>query len=250
MANVSPKVSFIIPVLFLQRPRNKKRFFMPRSTLADLLNDIHENVTVSFEVIVICNSVDIELINFVKDHPLVTKYALNNVNPGVPRSWNMGAELSEGEYLCYASDDVRVGKQSIELLCEALDTDSDVAEVGPKGDLYVNGRPDRFVGTQFPEDSDVISGFLFMVRSSVYFQVGGFDIAYSPAGCEEVDFSFAIRRAGWRCRVIPHLEVTHNEYHGVSAHRTKIDYLSSTIDTFDLHERNTRYFLKKWGYGD
>ena len=246
--NLTPKVSFIIPVLYLQRPLNKKRFFMPRSTLKDLLNDIHQNVTIDFEIIVICNSTDVALVSFVRNHPLITKYILNSHNPGVPRSWNMGAEMSEGEYLCYASDDVRVGKKSIELLCEALDADPEVAEVGPKGDLYKNGRPDRFVGTEFPEDSDVISGFLFLVRSSVYFQVGGFDIAYSPAGCEEVDFSFAIRKAGWRCRVIPHLDIFHNQYHGVSAHRTQIRYLDSQIDTLELHERNTKYFLAKWGF--
>jgi GT2 family glycosyltransferase len=245
---LTPKVSFIIPVLYLQRPRNKKRFFMPRSTLSELLDDIHRNVTVDFEVIVICNSMDDDLIQFVKNHALVTKYILNSVNPGVPRSWNMGAQLSEGEYLCYASDDVRIGKSSIESLCEALDEDPLVGEVGPKGDLYKNGRPDRFVGTKIPEDSDVISGFLFLVRSSVYFQVGGFDIAYSPAGCEEVDFSFAVRKAGWRCRVIPHLDIFHNQYHGVSAHRTQIRYLDSQIDTLELHERNTKYFLAKWGF--
>ena len=96
----------------------------------------------------------------------------------------------------------------------------------------------------------MISGFLFIVRSIVYFQVGGFDVAYSPAGCEEVDFSFAIRKAGWRCRVIPHLEILHNEYHGVSAHRTQIHYLNSVVDTLELHERNTQYFLAKWGFTD
>ena len=50
-----PKISFIIPVLYLQRPLNKKRFFMPRSTIKDVLTDIVKNVTTSYEIIVICN---------------------------------------------------------------------------------------------------------------------------------------------------------------------------------------------------
>lgn len=243
-----PKVSFIIPVLYLQRPLNKKRFFMPRSTLADVLKDIEENVDLDYEIIVVCNSKDPALVNFVASHPGIHKYILNSVNPGVARAWNMGAELSQGEYLCYVSDDVRIGEGSIEKLAQVLDSESDVAEVGPRGDLYTNGRPDHYVGINTPEYSDVISGFLFLVRQSAYFQVGGFDIAYSPAGCEEVDFSFALRKAGWKLKVIPHLDITHNEYHGVSAHRTEISYLNTTVDTIDLHKRNTEYFRKKWGF--
>jgi GT2 family glycosyltransferase len=197
---------------------------------------------------VVCNSKEPELVEFVKNDPRIDKYILNSVNPGVARAWNMGAELSQGAHLCYVSDDVRIGQGAIESLSSTLDNEPAVAEVGPRGDLYVNGRSDRFVGTEIPEYSDVISGFLFLVRQSAYFQVGGFDIAYSPAGCEEVDFSFALRNAGWLLKVIPHLDITHNEYHGVSAHRTEISYLNTTVDTLELHERNTAYFRRKWGF--
>lgn len=246
--NMPPKVSFIIPVLHFQRPLNKKRFFMPRSTIKDVLKDLEKNVNLEFEVIIICNSQDKDLIDFVKSQRIVTKYVINSVNPGVARSWNIGAAMSEGEYLCYVSDDVRIGKSAIEALAQVLDNEKEVAEVGPKGDLYKNGRPDRFVGIDKPEFSDVISGFLFMVKRSAFDQVGGFDVFYSPAGCEEVDFSFALRANGWKCKVIPNLDILHNEYHGVSAHRTEIEYLGKKIDTLDLHKRNTSYFLNKWGF--
>jgi GT2 family glycosyltransferase len=244
----SPKVSFIIPVLFLKRPLNKKRFFMPRSTIVEILDDIERNVKLGCEVIVVCNSQDTELIEFIKNHSRVDKYIINSVNPGVARSWNMGAELSEGEYLCFANDDVRIGKGSIELLADVLDTEGDVAQVGPQGDLYTNGRADRFVGTKTPEYSDVISGFLFLVRQLAYFQAGGFDIAYTPAGWEEIDFSFTLRKLGWKLKVIPFLDIIHNEYHGVSSHRTEIKYFKTSIDTHDLHLRNTTYFRRKWGF--
>jgi len=246
--NKIPKISFIVPVLHLRRPLNKKRFFMPKSTFREFLLDLQDNVHLDYEIIVICNSTDPDLIAFISSHKSISKYVLNSVNPGVARSWNIGAEMAEGEYLCYASDDVRIGPSSIETLSGVLDAEGDVAEVGPRGDLYLNGRPERYVGLETPEYSDVISGFLFLVRTSAYFQVGGFDIAYSPAGCEEVDFSFSLRKYGWKCKVIPNLEITHNEYHGVSAHRTEIQYLNSKIDTLELHERNTKYFLNKWGY--
>jgi GT2 family glycosyltransferase len=160
----------------------------------------------------------------------------------------MGAQMAEGEYLCYISDDVRLGKNAIEELSNVLDSEAEVAEVGPRGDLYVNGRPDKFVGLHEAEFSDVISGFLFLVRASAYFQVGGFDVSYTPAGCEEVDFSFALRKFGWKCKVIPNLNIVHNEYHGVSAQRTNIAFFGKSIDTLELHTRNTSYFLEKWGF--
>jgi hypothetical protein len=62
--NQNPKISFIIPVLFLQRPLNRKRFFMPRSTIEDVLADIDKNVSTSYEIIVICNSTEDKLVNF------------------------------------------------------------------------------------------------------------------------------------------------------------------------------------------
>jgi GT2 family glycosyltransferase len=221
---------------------------MPRSTIKDLLNDIQNNVDLDYEIIIICNSTERGLINFVTKDTRVTKYVLNSVNVGVARSWNMGAEMAQGQYLCYVSDDVRIGPNAIETLSQILDSEKEVAQVGPKGDVYSNGRPEKYVGLDKPEYSDVISGFLFLVRTTAYFEVGGFDVAYSPAGCEEVDFSFSLRKFGWKCKVMPHLDITHNEYHGVSAHRTYIDYLNTKIDTLELHERNTQYFLGKWGY--
>jgi glycosyltransferase involved in cell wall biosynthesis len=105
-----PKVSFIIPILYLERPLNKKRFFMPRSTIKDVLNDIEKNVTTDHEIIVIANSRDKSLIDFVTTDSRITKFVLNSVNPGVARSWNMGAEMSEGEHLCFVSDMSRAGK--------------------------------------------------------------------------------------------------------------------------------------------
>jgi GT2 family glycosyltransferase len=243
-----PKISFIIPVLYLQRPLNKKRFFMPRSTIKDVLEDITKNVNTSYEIIVICNSTEDKLVNFIKKNKTITKYVLNSTNPGVARSWNMGAEMAEGKYLCFVNDDVRIGKNSIEQLEAVLDTKPEVGEVGPRGDLYENGKSKRFVGLENPETADVISGYLFMVRSDTYSKVGGFDTFYTPAGYEEVDFSFSIRKMGQKCLVLPNLDIVHNEYHGVSSFKSTINFFNASIETNELHERNKRYFFEKWGF--
>lgn len=242
-----PKVSFIIPVLHLTRPLNKARFFMPRYTIAEVLKDLKKNVSLPHEIIVVCNGQDKELIDFIASHPDIDKYCINSVNAGVARSWNMGAEMAEGEALCFANDDVEVGKGVVENLYENLFLDPQIGEVGPSGGHWNRDRGE-YVHSRHPVAVDHISGYFFMLKQTAYYQVGGFDIAYSPAGFEEIDMSFALRKAGMRCVVCPNLDIKHYHHHGVSAQRTEIKYLHKSIDTVLLHERNREYFLNKW-YG-
>lgn len=246
--NNIPIISFVIPVLHYQRPLNKMKFFMPSSNITNLLDDIAKNVSIPYEIIVICNSTEQQLVEYIAKSNLINKKIFLNMNAGVPRSWNIGANFAESEYLCFVSDDVRVGKFAIEKLIEVLEQDVTVGEVGPKGDIYKDGIPLKYVGQEQEEYSDVISGFFFITKNSVYKAVGGFDNYYSPAGYEEVDFSFSVRAKGWKCKVVPNLKIKHNEHHGVSAFKTKIKYLGKEIDTISLHERNKEYFMKKWGY--
>lgn len=248
MSALQPKVSFIIPVLHLKRPLNRARFFMPRYTLPDVLRDLRANVSLPYEVIVVCNGQDKELVEFVSTQPHIDKYCLNSVNVGVARSWNMGAEMAEGDFLCYLNDDVAVGKNAIESLCSLFD-DPKVGEVGPAGSYWENLQHHSYAEGDQPIESDVISGFCFLAREVTFRQLGGFDIEFTPAGYEEIDFSFRIRQAGLKCIVHPGVAIKHFHHHGVSAQRTDIAYLHKTIDTVSLHEKNTAYFHKKWPDG-
>lgn len=240
------KVSFIIPVLHLKRPLNKTRFFMPRYTLPDVLRDLHENVSLPHEVIVICNGQDNDLVKFITSHPHIDKYCLNSVNVGVARSWNMGAEMAEGEALCFVNDDVEIGKDGTETLFDVLTGADDVGQVGPMGARWRGALHERFVGETAVEEADAISGFMFMLRTEAFRLAGGFDPAYSPAGFEEIDMSFTLRKKGWRCLVVPGLNIRHHHHHGVSNFRSRISYLGKEIDTEELHLRNKSYFIKKW----
>lgn len=245
-----PLLSIIIPVLHLQRPANAKRFFMPRYTIRDVLHDLQMNVRMSCEVIVVCNGREPELIELVRTHERVDKYCLNSANVGVARSWNMGAQMAEGRALCFLNDDVSVKAGAFERLYETLFSSSDIGQVGPTGARWKGAEHDRFVGEEQVEDADAIAGYCFLLREDVYRSSGGFDVAYSPAGFEEIDMSFAIRKAGFRCVVVPNVPIHHYHHHGVSAYRSEIHYLARTIDTVTLHERNKTYFKVKWGIVD
>ena len=245
-SQINPTISIIIPVLHWKRPLNKKRFFMPRQTIVETLADIKKNVQVPYEVIVVCNGQDPELIDFVKNCPDINKYCLNNVNVGVARSWNMGAQLAEATVLCFLNDDVSVGPGAFESLYELLMSDTNIGQVGPVGALWEGANHKAYVGQNELADADAIAGFCFMLSDSIYRKIGGFDNAYTPAGLEEIDMSFAIRKHGLRCVVMPNLEINHYHHHGVSAYSTDIKFMSSLINTTELHEKNLKYFKRKW----
>jgi GT2 family glycosyltransferase len=246
MTGNNPMISIIIPVLYLTRPLNKKRFFMPRQTIADLLSDIKKNVREPHEVIVVCNGTDTDLRQYVQESPDITRYCLNSVNVGVARAWNMGAQLAAGDLLCYLNDDVSVGAGALESLSEQLRADPGIGQIGPAGSYWRDCQHDRFAESEGPIDVDVVSGFCFMLRAATFHQLGGFDVAFTPAGCEEIDLSYRIRQAGLRCVVDPRPAIKHFHHHGVSAHRTEIHYMGQVIDTETLHTRNSTYFRQKW----
>jgi GT2 family glycosyltransferase len=241
-----PKISIIIPVLYLTRPLNKKRFFMPRQTILDLLADIKKNVKTDYEVIVVCNGVDEELRQFVRTSSDIDRYCLNSVNVGVARAWNIGAQLASGDILCYLNDDVSVGFGALESLATQLLADPLVGQIGPAGSYWRNCQHDKFVESTEPTAASVVSGFCFLLRAETFHRLGGFDIAYTPAGCEEIDLSYKIRQDGLKCIVDPRVEIKHFHHHGVSAVRTEVHYLDQVIDTETLHARNSAYFRKKW----
>jgi len=252
-------VSIIIPVLHFSKPLNFKHLVGKRPKtishllskprgIRDLIKDIVDSVTLNYEIIVVCNSEKNEkLVNFIRSNRYIQKYCINSVNVGVSRSWNMGAMMAEGEYLCYINDDVEIGKGCLESLFKVLKENDDVGQVGPKGGKWEGNQSGPRVGLEKIEGADEISGFLFMMKREVFDLVNGFDVAYTPAGCEEIDMSFKIRNKGYKCLVVPHLHAIHHSYRGVSSLNTDIHYLNKVINTKELDKRNKKIFLSKWG---
>ena len=177
------------------------------------------------------------------------------VNRGVSVGWNRAAERARGEILCFANDDVVLGKGSLRLLFDALRARPEAGVVGPVGTRWdlENGRhvawldlSDRKPGDVEP--CDAVSGFLFATRRQTFDAVGGFDEFYSPCSWEEVDFCTAVRaRLGLRCYAVAGVAYEHE--FGISApqlpwRRIRFDGRSESL--WSIHRRNRRHFLAKW----
>ena len=243
---MNPLISFIIPVLELNRAKNPKRFFMPKATIKDVLDNIEENVSCEYEIIIVCNGQDEKLTQFICGDKRVTRYSLNSDNVGVARAWNMGAQLSTGRVLCYLNDDIKIEKNAIEDLVKQLLSSEKIGQVGPAGSFWEDCKHKSFSEGTGWQNCDVISGFCFLLRSSTFHEVGGFDINYSPAGYEEIDLSYRIRELGLTVCSNSSIKIKHFKDHGVSAQKMDINYLGQTIDTVSLNEKNYQYFKSKW----
>ncbi len=239
-------VSIIIPVLCLHRRRSLRYGFRKLYRLPDILEDI-KNISMPHETIIVCNSKDTDLINFIYNCPMIDKYCLNSTNVGVARAWNMGAMLAEGEYLCFSNDDVELGEGALERLIEVMASSEEIGQVGPRGGKYRGAFAQRKVGVNSIEEADEISGFFFVMKRKVFDLVGGFDVAFTPAGYEETDMSFKIRNIGYKCLIVPHLNIEHHNELGVSNWKNKyIKYFNNSISTEHLTRRNIAVFQKKW----
>lgn len=248
MNNINPRklISIIIPVLYLKRPKNPRYFYKPVYSIHNVLKDISSNVRIDHEVIVISNGTDPELEKYIRDNTIVDKFCLNSTNVGVSRSWNIGAQLAEGKTLCFVNDDVYIGENAIETLYKQLYRSDDVGIVGPKGAIWHGAEHVRYVGQKQIETADAISGFLFMLKRELFNKVGGFDVTYTPAGFEEIDMCYMVRRLGMKCLVVPKINIKHYHQHGVSARNVTINYMNRKETANAIHMKNLKYFKRKW----
>ncbi len=165
----------------------------------------------------------------------------NPDNAGFARACNQGAAGSEADYILFLNPDTRLFGNSLVVPLEYMQSDA-AKGVGICGVRIMNetGRVvascSRFptatqflaktlgVDTLFPkrqlsalmtewahdEDRDVdqLMGSFFLVRRTVFEDLGGFDERYFVY-YEEVDFSLRARRAGWRSRFLSSAAIFH-----------------------------------------
>lgn len=63
-------------------------------------------------------------------------------------------------------------------------------------------------------DAGWLTGACMLVRREAYHGVGGFDAHHFPLYCDDVDFSWRLRHAGWRLRTVPRATVFHDKRPG------------------------------------
>ena len=111
--------------------------------------------------------------------------------------------------------------------------------VGLAGGWGVNSGDGRQFEEASPGEVDAVEGYCLAVRRAALRAVGGFDRRFRFYRNADLDFSFAVRDAGWRAMRTEALPVTRHEHRGYgSVPEAERDRLS---------KRNFYRFLEHWG---
>jgi GT2 family glycosyltransferase len=213
-----------------------------RKQLTDCLRSIERHPpTAAFEVIVVDNaSADGTAAAVRRDFPWVTVLA-NEHNRGFAAANNRGLARARGEYLLLLNPDTLVHPGGLDVLCEFLDRNGDVAICGPRllnedGTVQpsVRGLPSfravlhrhtifrhvflfrrqhrAWLRSGFPydrqADADQLMGAALMIRRAALNQVGLLDERFFLY-YEEVDLCLRLKQAGWRAVFVPDATITH-----------------------------------------
>src|SRR5699024_4776423 len=136
--------------------------------------------------------------------------------------------------ILFLNNDTQVTEGWLSSLVKLIESDSTIGMVGSKL-VYPDGRLQEAGGIiwsdgsgwnygrmddpdkpeyNYVKDVDYISGASIMIRRELWEQIGGFDVRYTPAYCEDADLAFEVRKAGYRVVYQPLSKVIHFE--GVS----------------------------------
>jgi len=186
------------------------------------------------------------------------RFLRNDTNVGFVRSCNSGASLARGAILVFLNNDTIVTPGWLEALTAVLREHPDAGLVGAKL-IYPDGRLQEAGGVVWRDASawnygrgddphkpeynylrevDYCSGACLAVDRALFDQIGGFDVRFAPAYCEDTDFAFAVRAAGRKVYYQPLATIVHFEG------ATSGTDLSSGAKRYQVVNQGT--FLAKW----
>jgi GT2 family glycosyltransferase len=209
------KVSVILPTL------NREAFLLV--VLDDLLKQTYKN----FDIVIVDQS----------DIPSSKVLTLAQLNPGkiiyyhvkfrgLPIARNFGWQKATGDIVIFLDDDIRCGTRMVEehaltmkennvgVVAGGIDEANKKEEENPKitGKFsYWTATPTRGFQAKRPAEVQHAPGGNFAVRRKIFFEVGGFDEAFSRGAAlyEETDFCLRVVQKGYRIVFNPQARVTH-----------------------------------------
>ncbi|MBN8705711.1 MAG: glycosyltransferase family 2 protein [Bacteroidetes bacterium] len=216
------------------------------------LASIRNQVKVQYEVIVTDNASNDGSVEMIREkHPWV-KLIASPVNTGFSAGNNLAMPFATGDYIFFLNPDTIVVKDSVDVLCQYLDSHPETGLVAPRllngdGSLQRSIRnfysfsetlldnrlfPFLFSGsawfqknslTFWQHDSersvDWAKGAALLVRKSILDKIGYFDEQFWIYG-EEMDLCYRIIKEGWKIDFTPAAEIIHFEKQSSRQHNS------------------------------
>lgn len=171
----------------------------------------------------------------------------NAWNLGFVASANRGMLFSEAPYVCLLNSDTLLTEGALERMVARLDDDYSIGICCPLSNnsmnLSVNIPPGenvfsfsrRVTDTSPALYPDVVTvvGFCLLIRRDVIRTIGVFDTVFGLGYCEESDYHYRVRSAGWRAVVADDTFVYHKQG-------------ASFLDGNERMHRNLEIFRQRW----
>lgn len=152
----------------------------------------------------------------------------NPVNLGFVKTANRGLLFSDAPFVCLLNSDTLLTEGALERMVARLSEDPSIAlccpvsneavnlsvKIPPGSDVFSFGRRVARTSPALYPDAVTVVGFCLLFRREVIRTLGVFDEVFERGYCEETDYHYRCRAAGWRCVVADDAFVYHR--HGAS----------------------------------
>ncbi|MGI8657821.1 MAG: glycosyltransferase [Candidatus Limnocylindria bacterium] len=186
------------------------------------------------ELIVVANAPAFDL-DFVEAHAPTPTILRTSQRLGWADARNLGLRRSRGGTTVLLDTSLEPSGDFLTPLLDAFDD----PEVGVAGGWGVRSGDGREFQDASPGEVDAVEGYCFAVRREALRQVSAFDRRFRFYRNADLDFSFALRDAGWRAVRTEALPLVWHEHRGYTS--------LPDAERDRLSRRNFYRFLDHWG---
>ena len=131
-------------------------------------------------------------------------------NQGFGASVNDAVGRSNASYVLVLNSDIEVSEDFLPRLCAAMEADSQLAVIAPTSNDSDHYNLNRYLLHQGGYIlTHRLPGYAFLIRRSIFQEVGGFDPAFGRGYYEDVDLGRRINQRNWRMGVHPDTFIYH-----------------------------------------
>lgn len=243
-----PDVSIIIPVY------NQYKY-----TIQCLKSILMSGDPTSYEIIIADDNSTDETKN-IMDNVFNIKISKNETNLGYIQNVNKAAKIATGKYLYFLNNDTIVQKNWLQELLRVFELRKDAGVVGSK--IYNNDCSSLqecgvFMFSDYfcncfnsdPNDSkhmylkqvDYVSGCSLITLKTLFDEIGGFDVLFSPAYCDDPDYCLEALKRGYKTYVQPKSQIIHFGGITYNSRATSLQKRNNQL----LREKWKEYFLRR-----
>ena len=179
----------------------------------------------------------------------------NSENRGYAAGNNMGIYAAKGEFVLIMNNDILITQGAVESLINVLKDNKQSVLVGPTTNFVNRGQLDLEAEYGTVEEmvtyaeqnakvnkgesskTEFLGGFMFLGRTDLLKEVGGFDESFGIGNYEDNDLCMKLTQKGYELRIAKDSYVHHFGH---------VSFNASGIDYNELVEKNKKIYEDKW----